>query len=303
MPVIVTIRVSSPEAELLAGYDSVKVYRSNFEDGIFLEVSGLATRPSLTVTQIYYNFTDTTGTSSSWYKTSFYGSVTLLESSLSASSRGIEIEQEHSLTTYPAEISLTSSDEYHINKIRYYIGDQKQVIREYVSPECTSGYQNVSQDGYTYELENKGWPLRVVKDSTEYTSTSDVYVTDYKYLTFSTSSISTVSGVLDLWSETFRHSDREILKTYNMASAPAFVSTSSVTTEMLRLDAAITIIRMEIADLMGRNSGSFELTGEIKYNPEPLLRQKMALLAELKSKLDDLAGEVYATNITGVRID
>ena len=88
-----------------------------------------------------------------------------------------------------------------------------------------------------------------------------------------------------------------------MASAPAFVSTSSVTTEMLRLDAAITIIRMEIADLMGRNSGSFELTNEIKYNPEPLLRQKMALLAELKSKLDDLAGEVYATNITGVRID
>ena len=301
--IVITIRVSSPEAELLAGYDSVKVYRSNFEDGVFLEVTGLATRPSLTVTQIYYNFTDTTGTSSSWYKTSFYGSVTLLESSLSVASRGIEIEQEHSLTTYPAEISLTSSDEYHIDRIRYYIGDQKKVIREYVSPECTSGYDKISQDGYSYQMENKGWPLRVVKDSTEYTSTSDVYVTDYSYLTFSSSTLSTVSGVLDIWEETFRHSDREILKVFNTATLPTFVSTASSTTEMYRLDAAITIIRMEIADLMGRSSGSFELVGEIKYNPEGLLRQKMALLAELKSKLDDLAGEVYATNITGVRID
>lgn len=303
MPIVVTVRVSDPAAEIASGYDSIKIYRSNYEDGSFLEVSTAATRPVLSADQIYYNFEDLTGTSSSWYKTSYYDSVTPSESSLSAAAHGIEIETEHVNTTYPAETELTSADEYHVNRIRYYTGDTKSTLRDYVSPQCTSGYQNVSQDGYTYQMENRGWPLRVEKDSVEYTTAAEPYVTDYSYVTFSGSEISTVSGVLDIWYESFRHSDREILNVFNTTPSPPFVSTANATTEMYRIGAAITIIRMEIAKLMGETSGSFTLQGEMSYNPEPLLRQKKQLLDELQDKLDELAEEVFASNISGVRID
>jgi len=303
MPVVVTIRVSDPSGAIASGYDSIKVYRASYQDGYFLEITTASTRPSLSSTQIYYNFEDTTGTSSSWYKTSFYDSTTPAESSLSTATKGIEVELEHVDITYPDEITLTSVDQYNLGRIRHYIGDPKKVLRDYVSSSCTSGYQNVSGDGQTYKLDNRGWPLRVEKDSVSYTSSSNPYVTDYSYLTFSGTEISTVSGVIDIWYESFRHSDREILKIFNTTPNPPNVSSSSVTDEMLRLYASISILREELTQLMGETSGSFTLVGEMSYNPEPLLRQKRQLLKDLEDQLDTLIDEAKVANITGVRID
>jgi len=303
MPIVVTVRVADSAGALADGYSHIKIYRSDYQDGTFLEISDTSTRPVLDVDVTYYNFEDATGTSSSWYKTSYYDSVLLVESTLSTASKGIEVELEHVDITYPEEISMTSSDHYHVGRIRHYIGDNKKIVRDYVSPNCTSGYQNISQDGETYQLENRGWPLRVEKDSVSYASTSNPYVTDYSYVTFSGTLISTVSGVLDVWYESFRHSDREILKIFNTSPNPPNVASSAVTTEMQRLISAISIIREELVQLMGETSGSFTLTGELSYNPEPLLRQKRALLADLQKKLDELIDEAISANITGVRID
>ncbi|MCK5018677.1 MAG: hypothetical protein KAS32_16570 [Candidatus Peribacteraceae bacterium] len=303
MPVVITVRVASSAAAIADGYNSIKVYRSGYEDGEFLEVTTDSTRPVLTSTQIYYNFEDATGTSSSWYKTSYYHSVTLLESSLSTASKGIEIELEHVDTTYPEEINMTSTDYYHTGRIRYLVGDNKKVVRDYVSPGCTGGYQNVSEDGYTYQFEARGWPLRIEKDGVSYASSSNPYVTDYSFLTFSGTQINTVSGTLDIWYESFRKSDREILKVYNTNPGIPHVSSSAVTTEMLRLSSAISIIREELVQLMGENSGKFNLSGELSFDPTPILKHKRALIKDLESQLSVLVSESVSNNITGVLID
>ena len=303
MPIVVTVQVTNPAAVIALGYDCLKIYRSNYSDGSFLEISSVSTRPSLDASTIYYNFEDTQGTSSSYYKTSYYNSFSPAESSLSTAFRGIEVELEHVDITYPEEISLTSTDHYNVGRIRHYIGDNKKVVRDYVSSSCTGGYQNVSQDGYTYQLENRGWPLKVTKDSVLYASVSNPYVTDYSYLTFSGTTISTVSGILDVWSESFRHSDREILKILNTTQDPSSVDSTEVTQEMLRLSASISILREEVAQLMGETTGQFTLSSELSYNPEPLLRQKRALIADLQDELNGLVSDTLTSNIVGVRID
>lgn len=302
MPIVVTIYVSSPSS-ILFTYDQIKVYSSDYEDGAYLEATDASTRLDLSVSQKYYNFEDLNGTSSTWYKTAYFNSSTLVESSLSMASRGIEVENEHVESSYPAEISLTSSDFFDVGRIRHYIGDRKKVKHDYVSPQCTAGYQNVSGDGKTYKLEDRGWPLRVEKDSVEYIDSSNPYVTDYRYLTFSGTIINTSSGVLSVWYESFRFSSREILKIYNTTPNPPYVASSAVTEEMLRLSAAISIIREELVQLMGETSGKVSLDGHLSYDPEPLLRQKRELLKDLEGKLDVFIEEARMGNITGVRVD
>ena len=304
MPIVVTVQVTNSTAVIAAGYDVIKVYRSLYQSGAFLEVSITATRPVLDGDVTHYDFEDTTGTSSSWYKTSYYNSGSEAESSLSTAVRGIEVEQGHVNSTYPAETSLTSSDSFDIDRIRYYIGDSKIVKRDYISPTCTNSYQAVSDDGYTVQLENRGYPLIVIKDSVEYMDSSNPIVIDYNFLTFSgTTAISTASGVVDIFYESFRHSDREILKAFNTTSAPPYVSSAALTDEMVRISSAVTIIRAEIARLMGESSGKFNLQGELSHDPEGLLKQKRLLLEELKGKLSELVEEVVSNSIEGVRVE
>lgn len=304
--IILTIYISDPAAVIAAGYNCVKVYRSDYENGYFSEITNVSTRPSISVSSKYINYEDNTyyGTASAWYKTSYYNSVSAAESSLSTATRGIAVEQTALVSTYPAEQNLTSTDRFNIERIRYYIGDEKKTNRDYISSSCLVGYENVSADGTTYKLENqKGWPLKVIKDSIEYTSSSNPAVVDYSFLTFSGTTISTTSGTLDVWYESFRHSDREILGIYITTPEPAYMTASTTTSEMYHIAAAITILEMELRQLMGETSGSFTLQGELSYNPEPLLRQKKEDLAELKKKLKELTDEMSAVTLTGVRID
>lgn len=303
MPILLTINISDPSSALASGYDQIKVYRSAYEDGGFNEISTVATRPAIVSNVYYYDFDDSTGTASSWYKTSYYSSSSGDESSLSVASHGVDVVHSYINITYPSEIELSPSDYFHVDRIRFYIGDSKKVVHDYVSPTCTVGYQNISDDGYSYKLPNRGWPLYVAKDGVEYTSSTNPYVTDYTYLTFSGTQISTASGVLDLWYETFRHSDRSLLDTFISMRDPPNVDASSVTNEMRSLGAAINILRAEVTQLMGETSGSFTLVDELSYNPEPLLRQKRALIEELKGKLKTLIDEAVGSSIVGVRID
>ena len=301
MPIVLTIYVDTPED---TSYDTINVYRSSFEDGYFSYIGNI----SISAPTKYYNFEDSSGSPGSWYKTQYYLGFTPV-GSLSSAQHGIEVELEHVLTTYPAEISMTSSDHYNVDKIRHYIGDNKKVQRNYVSPLCSIGYENVSDDGGTYELTERGWPLRVVKDYVEYTTLLEPYVTDYRFITFSGSQISTSSGILDVFFESFRHSDREVMKVFTTVSlSPKEASstaslTESQTTEVYRIKSAMSIIKSEIASLMGESKGKFNLQGELSYDPEGLLKQKRAFLEELKEMLDDIIPSGPPINITGVRID
>lgn len=303
MSILLTINVTDPSGAIASGYDVIKVYRSAYEDGHFEEVSAVSTRPVLDANTYYYDFEDLTGSPSSWYKTSYYSTSTSSESSLSTASRGVEVTKKYINIIYDTDIDLTPTDYFNVDRIRFYIGDEKKVVHEYVSPSCTNGYQYVSDDGYTYKLQSRGWPLYVSKDGVEYSSSSNPYVTDYTYLTFSGTQISTTSGVLDLWYESFRHSDREILDAFIHTPDPVGVPTSSVTQEMLRLKTAIDLLRSEITELMGEATGSFTLTDEMSYNPEPLLRQKRALVGELENKLKELTSDAVSSSITGVRVE
>jgi len=302
MPILITVFVSSPDSTL-ASYDKIKIFRSNFEDGYFTEISTAITRPSIVSTAKYYTFEDENGTSSSWYKTNYFNSSTLAESAISTASQGIEREEEYVNPSYPVEITLTSSDEYYVDLIRTYIGDPRVIKRDYVSSTAGS-YDNVSADGLTYKLsDGRGWPTRVIKDSVEYTSTSNPQVHDYQFLTFSGTTISTASGVVDVWYENFRHSDREILKIYNDTPLPPYVTTVNATTEIYLLNAAIMLLQQEITQLMGETSGKFDLKGELSYDPEGLLKQKKSMIDSLRGKLKEVTDEAVTGSISGVRID
>jgi hypothetical protein len=304
--IIVTIYISDPTAVIALGYNCIKIYRSDYENGYFSEITSASTRPIISVSSKYINYEDTTvyGTSSAWYKTSYYNNITLAESSLSTASQGIAVEQTSLVSTYPVEVNLTSTDRFNVERIRYYIGDEKRTYRDYVSPSCLAGFENVSSDGSTYSFEHpKSWPLKVVKDSVEYPSSSNPIVVGYSMLTFSGTSISTASGTLDVWYDSFRHSDREILDIYNTTPEPPYMTTATTTSDMYHINASITILEMELRQIMGETSGSFSLVGELSYNPEPLLRQKKEDIADLKKKLKELTDEMSSAMITGVRID
>jgi len=298
MPIVVTIVVDNPDV-VSTQYTDIEISRSNYEDGIFTSITTLA----LSATVKYYNYEDSSGSPASWYKSRYIGGGGTITSAWSSAMHGIDVEQEHVSVTYPAEISMTSADSYNVDKIRFYIGDNKKVIRDYVSPTCRAGYENVSADGTVYEMTDNGWPLKVIKDAQELVDLSEPYVTDYKYLTFSGTTISTASGVLDLWLESFRHSDREILKVFSNVVTPPYVSTANATVEINRLSTAIILIEEEIAQLLGESSGSFTLVGELKFDAAPLLKKKRGFLSDLKDRLSDLVKEVTLNSIEGVRID
>ncbi len=97
--------------------------------------------------------------------------------------------------TYPREQDYSTTASGYIDKIRIYLGDMKQIRRDYVDG-CTS---NVMGDNFTYVLEDKGWPLKVSLTSAsgtiEFTTTSNPIVQGYKYIVFSSSQVQIAANV------------------------------------------------------------------------------------------------------------
>jgi hypothetical protein len=70
-------------------FDRIKVYRSTTGiSGPYVEITTPATRPALLAGQIVYEYTDLAGADTYFYKTSFFNSTTLVESSLSDAQQG-----------------------------------------------------------------------------------------------------------------------------------------------------------------------------------------------------------------------
>jgi|GEM_PF-2174339 len=74
---------------VMSNFDVMKVYRSTTgEAGAYSEITGLATRITLVAGQTVYQYDDTAGDPSYWYKVSYFNSVSSLESSLSDPMQG-----------------------------------------------------------------------------------------------------------------------------------------------------------------------------------------------------------------------
>jgi hypothetical protein len=89
-----TIRVTitvDDIADAIALFDKIKVYRSTTgEGGVYVEITGVGTRIDLVAGQSVYEYVDGAGDPDYWYKSSFFNSVSSLESSLSDAIQGSE---------------------------------------------------------------------------------------------------------------------------------------------------------------------------------------------------------------------
>lgn len=140
---------------------------------------------------------------------------------------------------YPQEINLTPAEEEIVFRIRQLIGDDKNTFIDDVPD--TGATSRVKMSGLTYELEEpKGYPLEVYVDGTEYTSTSGalgLQVLSYKILRFTAT-----SGVLGLGNSllvvynNFRHSDLEIINTYDTSAKTYLVAQCNLSDEELGVD-------------------------------------------------------------------
>ena len=74
--------------QVLLQYDVIKVYRSDSEDGTYTELTDAGTRIPIIPESTSYFYDDLSGTTSHWYKTSYYNSVSIEESERSPAMRG-----------------------------------------------------------------------------------------------------------------------------------------------------------------------------------------------------------------------
>jgi len=69
-------------------YDKIKMYRADSEEGSYVEITDVDTRIDIIPEQTVYFYRDDDGSSTHWYKTSYFNSVTFAESELSSARLG-----------------------------------------------------------------------------------------------------------------------------------------------------------------------------------------------------------------------
>lgn len=291
-------------------FDKVKVYRSTTgleTDREFLDYVDLVAG------QTFYLYYPTEGSSTytAWY--TYYNSTTLDESVFSTAvvykeiAPGSSVDGSFTGDSYPDEIPTSYSEDEILRAIRLYIGDSKNIRRDYVNPNDETLYGGVSEDGCTYKLsEPPGWPRKVVLDDVEYTTLTNPEVRNYEFVTFSGVTISTTSGTLDIWYDNFRHSDREVLRAYYEVEYPPDITSSNVTAEIREVATSVALLETELRRLLGSVDGSFSVSGDTSFNPAPVLAARQEDLAKLRKKLKELveeATEYGYYGITGVRIE
>lgn len=301
----VDIFVDDIQSVISSGYDKIKVYRSTDRGSGYTEATDVTSRILLEADVTRYSYSDVLGNADSWYKWSYFDSVSPVESSLSNPARASISGSFFRGATYPAELYLTGAQQDTIFRLRQLVGDFKSVNRDYIS--SATGYDNVSEDTYTVSLDNpKGWPLEIAVDGVPFTTINDPVVNGYQFLTFSGTAISTVSGTVDIWYDNFRFSDRELLEAYENVDTPIGMEESAVTIEMYEISAAIKILEAELRSFMATSSSAVSIYEEISINPKAGLDARQADLNALRKRLKGLIGSAtVANNLTmlGVRID
>lgn len=284
-------------------YDTIELQRGPEYDGPFTTLtSGIDPYPiSLVGVTSPFTIEDSYGTATDWYRSRYICVSACPDTSAVSGWSSPVIGEAGEICfdpTYPPEIAYGSADQLIIDRIRSLIGDPVGLKREY--NEC----DNIHQDSYVYELEEKGWPSVVVIGDTTYTAISNPTVNGYRYLKF-TEDITTVSGVsvtADVWYYTFRNSDREIMELYDTAFPPAPLTMDNATVEVYMLQTAIILLRQELWEDSVEDGAAIRDEGS-SYNPEPGLRVRQALIDSLQKRLDDLVNSLQLRGITGVLLD
>jgi len=304
MTVKIEIFVDDIYGLMQAGYDEIKVYRSTREASDYSEITALGTRLPLISGVGRYSYADVFGNADSWYKWSYLDIGLSAESALSDAIRGTISGSHYRGASYPPELTLAASEQSTLLRVRQLVGDLKAVNRDYIS--SATSYDNVSQDGYTVELDNpKGWPLSVSVDGTPFTTINDPVVRGYQFLTFSGTQINTTSGTLDVWYESFRFSDQEILETYLSVDPPRGLSAAQTSLEMYELQASIRLLESELRGFMASSSSKVSIYEEISIDPSAGLQARQKDLDALNRRLSELVVSAIGDNLTifGVRLD
>jgi len=293
-----TIEVADIATVILV-YNQIHIYTSDSETGTYTLLASVSLHNGVST----YYYTDIAGTSDTWYRSTYYNSVTLVESGMSNAVQGTAPSLFH-VVTYPEEYEFTDSEKVIIRKIRRYIGDFVELKRIYSEGDvfCTS----IMDDNHTIDMGQKGWPVYVSVDSIEYTSLDDPIVQGYRYLTFSgTLTSGTTNPLINIWFYTFKFSDLEIYESYGDAMIPPMVPSSCVTQDHLMLQAAIDLLEnMTAADLV--DDGATIRDDQTMYDPSAGLRERSNLINRLRKQLDGLIKECITNSmlgVTGVLID
>lgn len=150
---------------------------------------------------------------------------------------------------YPSETAVrgfTLQEQEIIHSVRILIGDEKATVIEEVDDALNCA--NVFGTGSIYQMENKGWPKKVMIEGVEFSNPLDPFVENYEYLVFSGSNVITDS--VFVMYETFRFGDLQILDAFDFAGSSVLAAQCSLTAEqitqpLMNLAAAIVLIQGE----------------------------------------------------------
>jgi hypothetical protein len=306
----VIVAVTDPD-EVGTLYNELLVYKAPSVNGPFTVYDTIA----LTGASSYTAISDLTATASTYYRAQFSHNVSFEVSVFSDTAQGTGNFSEYSVpettATYPPEIAVSSQDREIIESIRVTLGDIGLIERDYYdSSDSASRYScsaQISADSLTWELrEFKGWPQRVKLNGTEKTTLADPQVLGYRYLTFS-GGISTITGTLDVYYNSFRFSNREILLAYDRANnllVSCGLDETQITTEMLIMQAAILLLEGELRE--AQQKSVMIRDGDTTYDNSRTIMARTGDLNDLKQKIRELIDCArYNTSygLTGVRID
>ncbi len=291
-----TIQVPNIDDVMLL-YTHTMIYTSSTELGTYTYLADVL----LVAGQSTYTYNHLTGTTDTWYKSSYYNSDTSAESSLSDPVQGSVAELYHA-PTYPPEFKFLSSELETIRKIRRYVGDFKGLRRLYIDEsEETTSCSFIHEDRRTIELEEKGWPVYILLNDIEKTTLDDPIIQGYQYAVLS-GTLTGTSNEIDIWYHTFKFSDRQIYQSFGDAMIPPGLTSTNVTQDHLVLQAAIDLLENMTAEDMVENGASIR-DNETTYDPSPGLRERDLTIKRLQGMLDKLVKQYMMVGITGILLD
>lgn len=265
-------------------------------------------------TTIYMGY-DPLGDATDWYSSRYYNSTNDAASAWSAPILGSEGDLFYD-PIYPDEVSISDEDMAIITRIRTYIGDPKGLRREFGEEALAS----LHPDRKTFELAEKGWPVYITMGGKAFTSSSNPAVNGYRYLRFQepvddicyscledenlcgdvTTKLMTSS--IDVWYQTFRLSDKQILAAYDNCFPPPPLTTSTANTQCYVLQTAIDLITQELFEDSIEDGRKLQDDKSV-YDPSSGMAIRKGLLDKLKKDLDDLVKSLMFTDLQGVLID
>jgi hypothetical protein len=192
------------------------------------------------------------------------------------------------------EVILTSEEEEIVFRVRQLIGDEKEVFVDdtYAGTSCGGG--EVLASGTMYKLqEPKGYPLEVYVGGQEYTTSGNPTVLGYKFLKFASPVL--VSGAkITVVYEHFKHSDLEIIDTYDSGALTYLTAQCNLSIEELGIDLLVlsTAYILLTKDLSVYVQSAVELQdSDSKYNAST---RPNGLKDLLKMIQDQLKGAIEA---------